>query len=78
MPADLHELCVDIDLAHGVDDDGDLEAIAVREDVVEKHRLSIDQWGDLPSQTVARPARRILASEEHGHAYSIRSATRSM
>src|SRR5713101_5019428 len=32
----LHELCVDIDLAHVVDDDGDLEAIAVREDVVEK------------------------------------------
>ena len=35
----LHKLCVDIDLAHVVDDDGDLEAIAVREDVVEKRRL---------------------------------------
>ena len=35
MAAVLHELCVDIDLAHVVDDDGDLEAIAVREDVVE-------------------------------------------
>jgi hypothetical protein len=33
------ELCVDIDLAHVVDDVGDLEAIAVREDVVEKRRL---------------------------------------
>jgi hypothetical protein len=33
MHSRFHELCVDIDLAHVVDDDGDLEAIAVREDV---------------------------------------------
>jgi hypothetical protein len=32
-------LCVDVDLAHVADNDGDLEAIAVREDVIEKRRL---------------------------------------
>jgi hypothetical protein len=35
----LYELCVDVDLAHVADNDGDLEAIAVREDVIEKRRL---------------------------------------
>jgi hypothetical protein len=39
--AAVHELRVDIDLAHVVDDDRDLETITVRENVIEKASLSL-------------------------------------
>ena len=49
-----------IDLAHFVDDDGDLEAIAVREDVVEKRRLPC---AEKPESTGTASLRAVVSVE---------------